>query len=86
MRYEWDDAKRGINLAKHGIDFAAIEDFGWKDATIFEDRRKDYNEKRMVAYGYIKGRLVVVVYTESKDAHRIISLRKANTREVNRYG
>lgn len=86
MRYEWNDAKRKTNLAKHGIDFAAIEAFEWKTATVFEDRRKDYDEKRMVAYGYIKDRLVAVVYTESKDTRRIISLRKTNSREVKRYG
>jgi len=86
VRYEWNDAKRKINLAKHGIDFAAIESFEWETATIFEDRRKNYDEKRMVAYGYIKGRLVAVVYTEGKDTRRIISLRKTNSREVKRYG
>jgi len=63
-----------------------VRHFGWKDATIFEDGRKDYNEKRMVAYGYIKGRLAAVVYTEGESARRIISLRKANSREVKRYG
>jgi len=86
VSYEWDVAKRKTNLVRHGIDFAAIEFFEWEAATIFEDRRKDYNEKRMVAYGYIKGRLVAVVYTERKTTRRIISLRKANSREVKRYG
>jgi len=86
VHYEWDDAKRKTNFAKHGIDFAAIESFEWETATIFEDRRKDYNEKRMVAYGYIKSRLVAVVYIENKDAHRIISLRRTNNREVKKYG
>jgi len=86
MRYEWDETKREANIARHGIDFAAIEFFEWPAATVFEDRRKDYSEKRMVAYGYIKGRLVAVVYTERKATLRIISLRKANSREVKRYG
>jgi len=76
MRYEWDEAKREVNLAKHGIDFTAIELFEWETATVFEDRRKDYDEKRMVA----------VVFTQKKTAKRIISLRKANNREVNHYG
>jgi len=86
MHYEWDNAKREANLARHGIDFVAIEFLEWETATIFEDQRKDYSEKRMVAYGYIKGRLVAVVYTERKTTRRIISLRKANSREVKRYG
>ena len=87
MAYEWDEGKRQINLEKHGIDFSAIHSFGWECATIFEDLRMDYDEPRMVAYGNIKGRLVVVVYTQRGDETiRVISMRKANKREVSRYG
>jgi len=86
MLYEWDEAKRQINMEKHGIDFAAIEQFGWESATIFADQRMAYAEPRMVAYGYIVGRLIVVVYTMRHDVIRLISMRKANQREVNRYG
>jgi len=64
----------------------AIEKFDWECATIFADQRMDYAEPRMVAYGYIMGRLVVVVYTIRHDAIRMISMRKANRREVNKYG
>lgn len=84
--YEWDETKRDINIEKHGIDFAAIHDFDWDSATIFADERRDYDEPRFVAYGYIKGRLVVVVYTERNERKRIISMRKANSREMNNYG
>lgn len=84
--YEWDETKRTVNIEKHGIDFAAIHDFDWDSATIFTDERKDYGESRFVAYGYIKNRLVVVVYAERSGRKRIISMRKANSREVNSYG
>jgi len=87
MTYEWDERKRKTNLEKHGIDFSAIHLFDWECATIFADQRIDYEEPRMVAYGSIKGRLVVVVYTiRDNENIRIISMRKANKREVNRYG
>ncbi|WP_367278469.1 BrnT family toxin, partial [uncultured Amaricoccus sp.] len=40
-RYEWDSAKRGSNLAKHGIDFNEIARFEWATATVVPDRRVD---------------------------------------------
>ncbi|MFQ5345559.1 MAG: BrnT family toxin [Mariprofundus sp.] len=87
MAYEWDEGKRTINLEKHGIDFSAIHLFDWESATIFADQRIDYNEPRMVAYGRIKGRLIVVVYAMRGDKSiRVISMRKANKREVVKYG
>jgi len=87
MTYEWDEGKRKTNLEKHGIDFSAIHLFDWEYATIFADLRINYDEPRMVAYGSIKGRLVVIVYTiRGNESIRIISMRKANKREVSKYG
>jgi hypothetical protein len=46
VRFEWDEAKRAANLAKHGIDFVdALEMFA---APMFvrSDERKDYGEPR----------------------------------------
>ncbi len=63
-----------------------MEAFDWERAVIFEDDRFEYGETRFVAYGRIRGRLVAVVYTLRGDAVRIISLRKANSREEQRYG
>jgi hypothetical protein len=85
-RLLWDEAKRTANLAKHGVDFVVLGDFDWRDANIFEDRRRPYGEVRMVAHGLIRGRLHVVVYTFRDDMLRIISLRKANSREIRAYG
>lgn len=53
---------------------------------IRQDTRRDYGEQRVVAYGLIRGRMHVCVYTLRGDAHRIISLRRANRREVDAYG
>ncbi|MBA3325853.1 MAG: BrnT family toxin, partial [Rhodobacteraceae bacterium] len=46
-----------------------------------QDRRRDYAEPRLITLGRLRGRLVVIVWTPRGDAHRIISLRKANVRE-----
>lgn len=50
------------------------------------DNRFDYGETRQIAFGFINDRLFVCVYADRDDERRVISLRKANTREVKRYG
>ena len=81
--YEWDEAKRHSNRSKHRLDFTAIEAFDWDTASTKPDNR--HGELRFVATGYIGSRLHIVVYTERGDRMRIISLRKANPREVRDY-
>ncbi len=79
--FEWDEAKRKRNLAKHGVDFDAIWDFEWKVAFFREDARRDYGETRYVAFAPIQGRLYCCTYTQREQNKRIISLRKANEKE-----
>ena len=81
--YEWDEAKRRANRAKHRLDFTAIEAFDWGTASTKPDSR--HGEPRFVATGYIGSRLHIVVYTERGDRLRIISMRKANPRERRDY-
>ena len=83
MSYEWDEAKRRGNIAKHGIDFSAIERFQWSVALIEPDDR--HSEPRFRALGYIERRLHTVVYTERRGNTRIISIRKSNLKEEDRY-
>ena len=83
MPYEWDEAKRQSNIAKHGIDFALIEEFDW--ATVKEERVVRDGDERIAAFGYIGSRLHMVAYAERGANIRIISLRKANPREMQRY-
>lgn len=85
IRFEWDNSKREANIQKHNVDFLVIEDFEWNRAFIFEDVRKKYSEKREVAFAPIRGRLYCVVFTARSKTIRIISLRKANHREVQQY-
>lgn len=51
-----------------------------------EDTREDYAEPRFITVGTIDGRMVVMVWTPRGEARRIISMRKANEREITRYG
>jgi uncharacterized DUF497 family protein len=83
--YTWSEVKRALNLANHEIDFTAADAFDWQSALIVEDTPHDYGETRVVAYGTIGPRLHVLVYTLRGDATHLISLRKANDREIRRY-
>jgi uncharacterized DUF497 family protein len=85
VTFEWDEAKRARNRRKHGADFDAAADFDWSGALVVEDQRRAYGERRFRALGLIGDRLHHIVFTVRGDAVRIISLRKANTREVAGY-
>ena len=61
IMWDWDDAKRQANLAKHGVDFALIARFQWTGATTEPDRRFDYDEDRLIVTGLIGDRLHVVI-------------------------
>lgn len=80
--YEWDETKRQANLVKHGVDFAAMVEFDWTTAEKQVDNRRDYGEVRIGATGRIGQRVYFLIYAERGAVIRIISLRKANAREV----
>ncbi|MFZ3223794.1 MAG: BrnT family toxin [Rugosibacter sp.] len=85
MDYEFDPIKDERNLDKHGLSLAEAEGFDWETAVVDEDTRKLYAEPRFEAKGFIGERLYVMVYCLRADVVRVISLRKANTREVKDY-
>ncbi len=85
MNYEFDPAKDESNLDKHGVSLAYVEGFEWETAVVHEDARKQYAEPRFEAKGYIGDRLHVMVFCLRAEAVRVISLRKANPREVKSY-
>jgi len=86
MEFDWSEDKRRKNLAKHGLDFADVALVDWPTATMLEDRRADYGEPRYWAFGLLNGRLHLVAFTVRGAKIRIISFRKANRREAERYG
>jgi uncharacterized DUF497 family protein len=85
MDITYDTAKNETNTVKHGVALSAAVDFEWDEALIWSDERKNYGEDRQSAISYIGGRLYHVTFVDREDVRRIISLRKANSREVKRY-
>ena len=83
MYYEWDEQKRSTNIDTHKVDFEAIRKFDWATCLTVPDER--HSEERYLSLGLIGRRLHAVAYTWRDNAIRIISLRKANQREVNKY-
>jgi uncharacterized protein len=82
----FDPAKDAVNRAKHGVSLALAEVlFAGRHLSVSDDRF-EYGEIREVAFGLINGRLFVCVYVDREAERRVISLRKANRREVKRYG
>lgn len=84
MRISFDPLKRAKTLQERGLDFEdAVEVF--KGITVeIDDQRQDYGERRVLCFGLLKGRLVVVGYTPRGSVRHIFSMRKANDREKNR--
>jgi len=85
MNYTFDPAKNALNVKKHGVFFAAAADFDWETALVDVDDRRDYGEPRLIATGLIGNRVYVMVFHLRETSVRIISLRKANRREAQRY-
>ena len=89
MNVTFDPAKDAANMAKHGVSLTEAAGFEWGTAVVWPDTRRDYGEARMVALGYIGLRMMALVFVdrppEQPTERRIISLRKANSREVKRY-
>lgn len=85
MKFEWDENKRQTNLIKHGIDFVDAAILFSSPFLIMEDNRQDYGEKRWIAFGNIHGRAIVVSFTKRNENTRVISMRKANNREQEKY-
>ena len=85
VNYQWDPRKARSNFRKHGVRFADV-------VAVFEDELAitildDHpDEERYVTLGRdFIGRIIIVVYTWRKDEIRIISARKATSRERQEY-
>ena len=85
MDIDFDPDKDATNLSKHGVSLAAAAQLDWDAALVWIDDRADYGELRIVALAPIGDRLFFVVFVDRDQARRIISLRRANRREVNHY-
>ena len=85
MQIEFDPAKAASNQEKHGLSLALAEQLDWDASLVWVDNRYEYGELRMIALAPDTGILYYVAFVDRGDARRIISLRRANRREVKHY-
>ena len=85
MRYTWDEAKRQANLRKHGLDFADAAKAFVGPLVLIEDDRASYGEQRMIGIGLLDCLVVLIVHVESDETIRIISMRKADSDEIDLF-
>lgn len=84
--FSCDSAKNARNVSERGIDLVdGAKAFDFSTAVIAIDDRKEYGEVRVVASGFIGPRLHMLVFTMRGAMCHVISLRKANKREVKSY-
>lgn len=83
--FSFDPTKEARNLLLRGISFEQARSFDFETSIVATDDRADYGEVRQVAAGFIGHRLHVLVFTMRDEICRVISLRKANKREIRAY-
>jgi uncharacterized protein len=85
MQIEFDPVKDASNQAKHGVSLALAAELEWDDALVWMDTRYEYGELRMIALAPEINILYYVAFVDRGEVRRIISLRRANRREVKHY-
>ena len=84
MSVTYDPTKRTVTLVERGLDFKDAE-FVFAGPTFeVEDNRRNYGEIRVICFGLLDGRMVVVGYTPRGADRHVFSMRKANDREKTR--
>ncbi len=81
MRVTYDPEKRERTLRERGLDFEDAQVVFDGVTLEVEDTRKDYREVRIICFGLLGGRVVVVGYTPRGADRHVFSMRKANARE-----
>ncbi len=85
MRIEYDAAKDFANLAKHGVSLRLAAELDWDSALVWVDDRREYGEARMIALVPKTAILYYVAFVDRGNVRRVISVRRANRREVRHY-
>jgi len=85
MKFEWDENKRLINLQRRGIDFIDVQKIFDNEVYTVIDDRFDYEEVRFFTLGLLNNRVIAVAHTETDNVIRIISARKANKYDQEKY-
>ena len=85
MLIDFDPAKNAKNIRERGLSFERAAEFDFLSATYLFDDRQDYGELRQIAIGYLDGRLHFLCFVQTPDGIRVVSFRKANSREARKY-
>ena len=85
MQIEFDPDKDRVNQAKHGVSLVVAVELDWDAALVWVDDRFEYSETRMIALAPKTQILYYVAFVDRGDVRRVISLRRANRREVKHY-
>ena len=85
MQFSCDPNKSRANFSKHGIVLEFAQQLEWAKEVVWQDARHNYNEVRMSGLVPLAGKVYAVVYVVRDESTRMISLRKANNREIKQY-
>lgn len=85
MYIEFDPAKDVANQTKHGVSLSVAGELDWEAALVWIDDRFEYSETRMIALAPKTEILYYVAFVDRGEVRRVISLRRANRREVKHY-
>jgi uncharacterized protein len=82
----YDPVKKNATFLERGLSFEDAKQVFLGKTVEVEDTRKSYGETRIICFGKLDGRVVVIGYTQRKEARHIFSMRKANQREQDQLG
>ena len=85
MHIEFDPAKDAANQTKHGVSLSVAGELDWEAALVWVDDRFEYGEMRMITLAPKTETLYYVAFVDRGEVRRVISLRRANRREVKHY-
>jgi uncharacterized DUF497 family protein len=81
VQIEFDPAKDGVNIAKHGVSLLRAGDMEVL-ARLVDVR---FEERRLRAYGLIDGAMFCLAYTLCSGRLRAVSFRRTHWKEYRRY-
>jgi uncharacterized DUF497 family protein len=86
MKIVWDEPKRQINLATHGLDLADAEWFDWETAIVVPGHPGRDRRPRFRAIGNLDGDLIALIFSPlGSEAIAVISMRRASRAERKLY-
>jgi uncharacterized DUF497 family protein len=85
VEFDRDEEKSRLNKAKHGWDFARAARIFGDPFGLCRRRPNTGDELRFRITGIVNGQIITVIYTERSGAFRLISARKATSRERKNY-